>query len=115
MTAVFKNPLSITRRPRSVSFSARSPSFAGAFICLKAVAGIALFSILVPPTPPRGTVASKGERREEIRKGFVELGNAVQLPHTRLDYVRDGIGLARSVVRDGERVGGLALFSEDHG
>lgn len=46
MTAVFRKPLSCTRKPFSVSFSSRSPGFLGALISLKAVAGIALSSIL---------------------------------------------------------------------
>lgn len=48
MTAVFKKPLSCTRRPFSVSFSSRSPGFFGAAMTLKAVAGIALSAMLTP-------------------------------------------------------------------
>jgi hypothetical protein len=46
MTAVFKNPLSETRRPRSVSFSSRSPLARGAFMSLNAVAEMELLTIL---------------------------------------------------------------------
>ena len=46
ITAVFKKPLSWIRKPFSVSFSGRSPGFAGAFISLKAVAAMALSLIL---------------------------------------------------------------------
>ena len=46
MTAVFKNPRSATRSPRSVSSSARSFGPAGARMALKDVAGIALWEIL---------------------------------------------------------------------
>ena len=51
MTAVFKNPLSATRKPLSVSFSSRSPGLRGAAICLKAVAGTVLFVILQAVIP----------------------------------------------------------------
>jgi hypothetical protein len=46
MTAVFKKPLSETRKPLSVSFSSRSPTALGAEMALKAVAGMLLSEIL---------------------------------------------------------------------
>ena len=46
MTAVFKKPLSETRRPFVVSFSSRSPGFFGAATDLNAVADIVLLRIL---------------------------------------------------------------------
>ena len=46
MTAVFKKPLSETRKPLVVSFSSRSSGFFGAAMDLNAVAGTVLFRIL---------------------------------------------------------------------
>ena len=46
MTAVFKKPLSETRRPLVVSFSSGSPGFFGAAMDLNAVAETVLFRIL---------------------------------------------------------------------
>lgn len=46
MTAVFKKPLSETRKPLVVSFSSRSPSFFGEAMDLNAVADTVLLRIL---------------------------------------------------------------------
>ena len=46
MTAVFKKPLSETRKPLVVSFSSRSPGFFGAAMDLNAVADTVLLRIL---------------------------------------------------------------------
>ena len=46
MTAVFRKPLSETRKPLVVSFSSRSPSFFGAAMDLNAVADTVLLRIL---------------------------------------------------------------------
>jgi hypothetical protein len=46
MTAVFRKPLSLTRRPLSAAFSSRSPAWRGAVIDLNAVAATALSAIL---------------------------------------------------------------------
>lgn len=47
ITAVFRNPLSATRKPLVVSFSSLSPGANGAFITLKEVAEILLSTILL--------------------------------------------------------------------
>ena len=46
ITAVFKKPLSATRRPFSVSFSSLSPGVTKEFMSLKAVADILLSAML---------------------------------------------------------------------
>ena len=59
MTAVFKKPLSETRKPLAVSFSSRSPGFFGAAMDLKAVADTVLLRIL-----KKGYVLTGHHRKE---------------------------------------------------
>lgn len=73
MTAVFRNPLSATRIPRSVSFSSGSPGRFGALIALKAVADIVLFKILQNAS---NQIATRGTGESDVRD-FVNFACAV--------------------------------------
>jgi hypothetical protein len=60
ITAVFKKPLSATRKPFLVSFSSRSPGFAGEDMALKAVAGMLLSLILLKSEVNKQNNSSSG-------------------------------------------------------
>lgn len=61
MTAVFKKPLSETRKPFVVSFSSRSPGFFGAAMDLNAVADTVLLRILETRFQPIARGDGSGE------------------------------------------------------
>ena len=84
MTAVFRNPLSDTRRPFSVSSSGRAPSLVGAAIALKAVADTVFIEILDPCT--------------SVRRAIEMASISLERHGRQIGHVRDGVSLACPVV-----------------